>query len=96
MRNTLTIVLQFVDSFLDRDVYVPCNPVTIKVGMMVEVQLSFCTVPISKGRHIMLSKLRSVCILDKQVYKVSHCPEETFTQISQLNTRTSMKRYSRN
>ncbi|KAI0083087.1 hypothetical protein BDY19DRAFT_900872, partial [Irpex rosettiformis] len=46
--------------------YAPCSPVTIKVGLLVEAQVSFCTVPISKSRFLMLSKLRSVCILDRQ------------------------------
>lgn len=43
----------------------------IKPGLLVEVQASFCAVPISKGRFIMLSKLRSVCVLSRQVHEVS-------------------------
>ncbi|KAI0083195.1 hypothetical protein BDY19DRAFT_900690, partial [Irpex rosettiformis] len=50
--------------------YLPCSPITVKVGLLVEAQVSFCAVPISKGRFLMLSKLRSVCILDRQVYEV--------------------------
>ena len=53
-----------------RYIYSPCNPVTIKPGHLVEAQVSFCTVPISKGRNLMLSKLRSLCILDSQVFRV--------------------------
>ncbi len=55
---------------MSRYQYVECNPVQIKVGHLVEVQVSFSVVPISKGRHLMLSKLRSVCILDQIVQKV--------------------------
>lgn len=63
MRKSFT---DFVFSFQ----YAECNPVQIKVGHLVEVQASFCVVPISKGKHLMLSKLRSVCILDQVVQKV--------------------------
>ncbi|KAI0801726.1 hypothetical protein BC629DRAFT_1438358 [Irpex lacteus] len=30
--------------------YTPCNPVGVRVGQLVEVQASFCVVPIAKGR----------------------------------------------
>ena len=50
--------------------YVPCEPVAIRVGQLVEVQVSFCVVPVSKGRHIMLSKLRAICVLSTQVQEV--------------------------
>ena len=43
---------------------------TIRVGQLVEVQVSFCVVPVSKGRHIMLSKLRAICVLSAQVQEV--------------------------
>ncbi|KAI0340233.1 hypothetical protein BDW22DRAFT_1334836 [Trametopsis cervina] len=46
--------------------YTPCNPVSIRPGQLVELQVAFGTVPISKGRHIMLSKLRSICIISRQ------------------------------
>ena len=52
--------------------YTPCEPVMIRVGQLVEVQASFCAVPVSKGRHIMLSKLRAICILSTQVQEVRH------------------------
>ena len=42
----------------------------IRVGQLVEVQVSFCVVPVSRGRHIMLSKLRAICILNSQVQEV--------------------------
>ncbi|KAI0825912.1 hypothetical protein BC629DRAFT_1276067 [Irpex lacteus] len=51
--------------------YHPINPVSIRPGALVEVQTSFCVVPIAKGRHIMLNKLRSICILSRQVIDVS-------------------------
>ena len=51
--------------------YVPCKPVAVRVGQLVEVQASFCAVPITKGRYLMLSKLRSICILNTQVQEVS-------------------------
>lgn len=47
----------------------------VKPGLLVEVQVSFCTVPISKGRFIMLSKLRAVCVLSRQVQEVSVKPK---------------------
>ncbi|KAI0085727.1 hypothetical protein BDY19DRAFT_896156, partial [Irpex rosettiformis] len=50
--------------------YVACKPVQVKVGHVVEAQVSFCVVPISKGRYLMLCKLRSVCILDQTIYRV--------------------------
>ncbi|KAI0686896.1 hypothetical protein BC835DRAFT_1309323 [Cytidiella melzeri] len=40
-------------------VYNPCKPTAIRVGHIVEVQASFCSVPTSKGRFVMLMKLRS-------------------------------------
>ena len=51
--------------------YIPSKPITVRVGQLVEVQASFCVVPITKGRYLMLSKLRSVCILNNQVQEVS-------------------------
>ncbi|KAI0084505.1 hypothetical protein BDY19DRAFT_875268, partial [Irpex rosettiformis] len=50
--------------------YTSCKPVCVRVGQLVEIQASFCTVPITKGRHVMLSKLRSVCILGNPVQDV--------------------------
>lgn len=51
--------------------YHTIKPVSIKPGALVEVQVSFCVVPLAKGRHIMLNKLRSICILNRQVIDVS-------------------------
>ncbi|KAI0083676.1 hypothetical protein BDY19DRAFT_899863, partial [Irpex rosettiformis] len=59
------------DSNTGNNTYVPCKPVMIQVGQLVEVQASFCVVPIAKGRFIMLSKLRAVCILSTQIQEVS-------------------------
>ncbi|KAI0336905.1 hypothetical protein BDW22DRAFT_1302684, partial [Trametopsis cervina] len=47
--------------------YVSCNPAAIRPGQLVELQVAFGTVPISKGRHIMLSKLRSICVISRRV-----------------------------
>ncbi|KAL6303695.1 hypothetical protein BKA93DRAFT_734722 [Sparassis latifolia] len=46
------------------------KPSVIQEGQLVELQVTFCTVPISKGRMLMLSKLQSICILDRQVLSV--------------------------
>ncbi|KAL6301047.1 hypothetical protein BKA93DRAFT_709713, partial [Sparassis latifolia] len=43
------------------------KPSVIQEGQLVELQVTFCTVPTSKGRMLMLSKLQSICILDCQV-----------------------------
>ncbi|KAI0755937.1 hypothetical protein BC629DRAFT_1272449, partial [Irpex lacteus] len=51
----------------DDSSYIPIKPVSIKPGQLVEVQTTFSVVPISKGRHVMLCKLRSICILSKKV-----------------------------
>ena len=51
-------------------IYTPCDPVTVKVGQLVEVQVSFCVVPVAKGKYIMLNKLRAICILSTQVQQV--------------------------
>ncbi|KAI0083167.1 hypothetical protein BDY19DRAFT_861843, partial [Irpex rosettiformis] len=69
-KHTEDNVVLYYERILDKNsklVYVPCKPVLMKLGLLVEAQVSFCTVPISKGRFIMLSKLRSICILDNQV-----------------------------
>ncbi|KAL6301090.1 hypothetical protein BKA93DRAFT_739291 [Sparassis latifolia] len=46
------------------------KPSVIQEGQLVELQVTFCTVPISKGCMLMLSKLQSICILDRQVLSV--------------------------
>lgn len=50
--------------------YVACLPSAIRPGQLLEVQVAFCAVPVAKGKYRMLLKLRSVCILDRQVQKV--------------------------
>ncbi|KAL6305009.1 hypothetical protein BKA93DRAFT_699247, partial [Sparassis latifolia] len=42
----------------------------IQEGQLIELQVTFCTVPISKGCMLMLSKLQLICILDRQVLSV--------------------------
>ena len=51
-------------------IYTPCDPVMVKVGQLVEIQGSFCVVPVSKGKYVMLNKLRAICILSTQVQEV--------------------------
>ncbi|KAI0083213.1 hypothetical protein BDY19DRAFT_900618, partial [Irpex rosettiformis] len=71
-RTDDNIVLYY-ERILDHDKsykYLVAKPVQVKVGHIVEAQVSFCAVPISKGRYMMLSKLRSVCILDQTIYKM--------------------------
>ncbi|KAI0083661.1 hypothetical protein BDY19DRAFT_998389 [Irpex rosettiformis] len=71
-KHTEDNVVLYYERLLDKNnkhIYVSCKPVLVKIGLLVEVQASFCTVPISKGRFVMLCKLRSICILDDQVYK---------------------------
>ncbi|KAI0337021.1 hypothetical protein BDW22DRAFT_1340590, partial [Trametopsis cervina] len=50
--------------------YASCDPIGIRPGQLVELQVAFGTVPVSKGRHIMLSKLRSICVISRQVQDV--------------------------
>ncbi|KAI0727875.1 hypothetical protein BC629DRAFT_1259349, partial [Irpex lacteus] len=58
------------DTGYDSKTYTPCNPVAVRVGQLVEVQASFCVIPIAKGRYMMLCKLRAVCVLGTQVQDV--------------------------
>ena len=50
--------------------YLSIAPTGIQVGNLVEIQVSFCAVPIAKGKYKMLLKLRSVCVLDRLVVGV--------------------------
>ncbi|KAI0084161.1 hypothetical protein BDY19DRAFT_898899, partial [Irpex rosettiformis] len=58
--------------------YVTIKPVAIRPGTLVEVQTSFAVVPLTKGRYLMLNKLRSICILSKQVQDI---PETSFKRV---------------
>ncbi|KAL6301050.1 hypothetical protein BKA93DRAFT_739447 [Sparassis latifolia] len=49
----------------------PIQPAAIQIGHMVELQVSFCAVPISKGKYRFLHKLRSICVLNRRVQLVS-------------------------
>ena len=51
--------------------YIEIKPSAIRVGCAVEAQVSFVAVPIQKGRYLMLSKLRALCVLDRQAVLVS-------------------------
>ena len=46
-------------------------PNEIQLGRLVELQVAICAVQVSKGKHIMLLKLRSICILDRTCVTVS-------------------------
>lgn len=52
--------------------YITINPTGIQVGNMVEVQVAFCAVPIGKGHYKLLLKLRSICVLNRMVERVSN------------------------
>ncbi|KAI0338187.1 hypothetical protein BDW22DRAFT_1338408 [Trametopsis cervina] len=67
--------------------YTACHPISIRPGQLVELQVTFGTVPISKGRHIMLSKIRSICIISRQVQDVSKANKYARVQsIQDINT----------
>ena len=51
--------------------YLPCNPIIFKPGLLVEAQASLSVVPIARKRYLMLCKLRSICLIDNKVFKVS-------------------------
>lgn len=46
------------------------NPTGIRLGYLVEVQMGFCAVPISKGQYRFIAKLRSICVLNREVDSV--------------------------
>lgn len=48
----------------------PVNPGSIHTGQLVELQVSFSLQPIGQGKHMFLSKLRSICILSRAVEQV--------------------------
>ena len=53
--------------------YISVNPTGIQVGNVVEAQVAFCVVPIGKqGKYKMITKLRSLCTLDRSVERVSY------------------------
>ncbi|KAI0788939.1 hypothetical protein BC629DRAFT_1288231, partial [Irpex lacteus] len=47
--------------------YLPCRPTVLRVGHLVELQVSFSAIPIARGRYIMLRKLRSICDLNEAI-----------------------------
>lgn len=51
--------------------YDAISPNAIQIGNMVEAQVGFCVVQINKGRYLMLHKLRSICVLSREVEEVS-------------------------
>ncbi|KAI0086698.1 hypothetical protein BDY19DRAFT_894328, partial [Irpex rosettiformis] len=69
--NTVLYFERTTDHTTGNNNYTPCKPVVVRTGQLVEIQASFCVVPITKGRFIMLSKLRAVCILNTQVQDVN-------------------------
>ncbi|KAF7790157.1 hypothetical protein EIP86_001109 [Pleurotus ostreatoroseus] len=50
-----------------RTSYRAIKPEGIRAGYLVEVQGGFCAVPIGKERYKFLLKLRSICVLDREV-----------------------------
>lgn len=50
-----------------RTVHQPINPTGIVEGYLVEVQAGFCAVPVSRDKYRFLIKLRSVCVLNRQI-----------------------------
>ncbi|KAI0083655.1 hypothetical protein BDY19DRAFT_899974, partial [Irpex rosettiformis] len=69
--NVVLYYEQHLDPESKEKAYVTCKPVRVRVGQLVEIQVSFCVVPIAKGRYTMLSKLRSVCILGNPIQEAS-------------------------
>ena len=51
--------------------YNEINPTAIQITNLVEIQVGFSAIPIAKGRYKVLSKLRSICVLDRAVESVS-------------------------
>ena len=47
--------------------YRAIKPEGIHVGYMVEVQVAFCAVPIANNQYKFLLKLRSICVLNREV-----------------------------
>ena len=50
--------------------YRAIKPEGIRAGYLVEVQGGFCAVPIGKELYKFLLKLRSICVLDREVDSV--------------------------
>ncbi|KAH8084934.1 hypothetical protein BXZ70DRAFT_900363, partial [Cristinia sonorae] len=50
--------------------YQQISPGFIRPGHLVELQVGVCSVPIGKGKNMMLVKLRSVCVLSRLVEHV--------------------------
>lgn len=48
----------------------PIAPTAIREGHLLELQVGFAAIPINKGRFLMLSKLRSVCIIGREAEQV--------------------------
>ena len=53
--------------YIIRATYRIIKPEGIRTGYMVEVQVGFCAVPISNHKYKFLLKLRSICVLNRQV-----------------------------
>lgn len=59
----------------------PILPQTIKVGDLVEVQCSFHAGSIKKDMYAMYIKLRSICVLDRTVQRVSQHHENSMKRL---------------
>ena len=51
--------------------YTEINPASIQIGIVVEVQVAFCTVSIAKEQYKLLCKLHSIYVLYWTVELVS-------------------------
>ena len=63
----------FIDIFIRhfRESFHSINPNSINATNLVELQVSFMAIKVKRGEYIFLPKLRSICVLDRIVEKVS-------------------------
>ena len=54
-----------------RESFHSINPNSINATNLVELQVSFMAIKVKRGEYIFLPKLRSICVLDRIVEKVS-------------------------
>ena len=63
-----------------RTSYRAIKPEGIRAGYMVEVQVGFCAVPIGNNQYKFLLKMRSVCVLNREVDSVRMHKRQLKTQ----------------
>ena len=54
-----------------RESFHSINPNSINATNLVELQVSFMAIKVKRGEYTFLPKLRSICVLDRIVEKVS-------------------------